>query len=324
MRNKLSILSQPIQKGGVDTLNLPRNSVHDAYILKFNVTVNNGTSAAITPTAREILEAIAEIKLVTDSTRVHYAMNGHDLALLNALIQKNNTHPFIEQTLDEIAASASKEYSFSLYLDEGDIIAVAHTNVELTVKFADKTAQALDVASAKCYVTLKETIYSTAELQAIYGKNFELVAEPKVYAQTATCNANTEFVGFYDLPTGTLLRKAVLEISGSDFPQQVGILRTVPDRIELNKEDFETHIELDQIIYGTELPVDRENHVATYVMDFGSQWQANGKGKNGWSYAKGDIQLAAKTTAELSVRYISLESMVNTAVYDQAVAFTEY
>lgn len=59
-------------------------------------------------------------------------------------------------------------------------------------------------------------------------------------------------------------------------------------------------------------------------MDFSTQWQANGKGKNGWSYAKGDIQLAAKTNAELSVRYISLESMVNTAVYDQAVPFTEY
>ena len=158
----------------------------------------------------------------------------------------------------------------------------------------------------------------------MYGKDFELVAEPKVYALTAKCLANSEFTGFMDLPTGTLLRKAILEISGSDFPQQMGILRTVPDRIELNKEDFETHLELDQIIYGTELPVDRTNHVATYVMDYGSQWQANGKGKNGWSYAKGDVQLAAKTNAELSVRYISLESMVNIAVYNKAVPFTEY
>lgn len=328
MRNKLSVFSQPITKGGVDTLNLPRNSVHDAYILRFNINVKNGTTGSITPTPKDILDAITEIRVVTDSTRVHYDITGHDLALLNSLIQVNSTEPFIDKTLSAIAANGTDNYEFCLYLDEGDIIATAHTNVELTVKFAGTTTKGLTVTGAECLLTIKESLYSQAELLAKYGEGLARAAEPKVYVQTAKCNGNTEFSGFFDLPTGTLLRKALLLITNSTgtLPDQIGILRTNPDRVELNKEDFKTHIELDQIIYRTKLPY---KHVAgtslsaAYVIDYGTQWQSNGIGKNGWSFAKGDIQLAAKTTADQNVRYISIESMVNTSVYPAAL-FTEY
>lgn len=323
MRNKLSVISQQIKLDGVDTLNLPRNSVHDAYILRFNIKTHATAAATVTP--REVLEAISEIRLVTDSTRVHYALNGHDLALLNARIQVNSTAPFIDSEPVSMQADDTHDYDFSLYLDEGDILAVLHTNVELTVKFAHQVKANVEVLDANAKITIKESIYSTQELASVFGKDFENVAEPKVYSQTASCNANSEFTGFFDLPTGTLLRGAMLFVqSAGAFPDQMGILRTVPDRIELNKEDFETHLELDQIIYKTVLPVDRTNHTAAYVMDFGTQWQANNLGKNAWSYAKGDVQLAAKTSAALNIRYISLESMVNTAVYDKTVSFTEY
>ena len=327
MRNKLSVFSQPISKGGVDTLNLPRNSVHDAYILRFNIRVHNGKTESITPTPKDILDAIAEIRLVTDSTRVHYDITGHDLAILNALMQKNNTHPFIDQTLDAVAANADKEYEFCLYLDEGDIIATAHTNVELTVHFKDESSMGLTVTSAQCLLTIKESLMSQAELVAKYGEGLKNAAEPKVYIQTTKCNGNTEFSGFFDLPTGTLLRKGILYITNNGkLPDQIGILRTNPDRVELNKEDFLTHIELDQIIYGTELPykyVKDSELAAVYVIDYGTQWQSNGIGKNGWSFAKGDIMLAAKTPADMNVRYLSIESMVNTSVYP-ANLFTEY
>lgn len=328
MRNKLSVFSQPITKGGVDTLNLPRNSVHDAYILRFTVGVSNGTSASITPTPKDILDAIGEIRLVTDSTRVHYDITGHDLALLNALMQVNSTDPFIDQTLDAVAAGETANYEFCLYLDEGDIIATAHSNVELTVKFGDKTNMGLTITRAECLLTIKESLYSAQELVAKYGEGLATAAEPKVYVQTAKCGANTEFSGFFDLPTGTLLRKAMLYVTNSTgkLPEQIGILRTNPDRVELNKEDFKTHIELDQIIYRTKLPyefVEDSKLAAAYVIDYGTQWQSNGIGKNGWSYAKGDIMLAAKTPVDINVRYISIESMVNTAVYPPTL-FTEY
>lgn len=319
-RNKQSVISQKISKGGVDTLNLPRSSVHDAYMLRFNITVTNSTGSSVTPTAKEILNAIDAVRLVTDSTRVHYDLTGHDIALLNVPLQKYGTNPFLFQTLQAISNSGTASYEFVLYLDQGDILACAHTNVELTILFKDSTAQSLTVSTASCTVTIKETIYSDAELKSVYGENLELAAEPKCYAQTATCASNTEFVGFHDLPTGTLLRGCTLLITNTSgtIPDTVGILRTTPDRIELNKEDFKTHLELDEILMGTPTVnnvVSGTSIECMYNIDFGTQWQSNGIGKDGWSFAKGDVQLAMKTSAAQTVRFISKESMVNTTAY---------
>ena len=326
-RNKETTLSQKIIMGSVGTLNLPRNSVHDAYILRFDMKIANASSSAYTIDIRKVLESIEEIKLVTDSIRVHYALNGYDLALLNAKIQKVQTNDILTREDVTIAAGKSADYTFCLYLDEGDIVAVAHNNVELSVSFnGEGLGDDITIASASCTVTLKETIYSSAQLTELYGESWEMIVEPKVYALTWTCAGNTEFTGFGDLPTGTLLRGAIIEFKPSDatstdkgtYPKQVGILRTVPDRVELGKVDWETHRMEDEIIYQTVFPE------GIFIYDYGTQWQSNKIGKDAWSYAKSDIQLAALSTVEQKVRYISLESLVNTTLYSQNFAFTTY
>lgn len=319
-RNKLSVISQKISKGGVDTLNLPRSSVHDAYMLKFNIAISNSSGSSVTPTPEEILGVIDSVRLVTDSTRVHYDLTGMDIALMNVPLQKSGTSAFLFSTLSAVADSGTASYEFVLYLDQGDILACAHTNVELSVIFKDAVKTGVSVTSASCTVTIRETIYSDAELKAIYGEGLVNAAEPKCYAKTETCSANTEFIGFADIPTGTLLKGVTLLISNTSgtLPDTVGILRNTPDRIELNKEDFATHMELDEILMGTQTYY---KHTAgsllsaMYNIDFGTQWQNNGLGKDGWSFAKGDVTFAMKTSAQQTVRIISKESMVNTTAY---------
>jgi len=326
-RNKESTLSQKLVMGSVETLNLPRNSVHDAYILKFDLDISNAGSTEYTVNIRKVLESIEEIRLVTDSIRVHYAVNGYDLALLNAKIQPVQTNDILTREDVKIPAGSHAHYVFNLYLDEGDIIAVAHNNVELSVHWnGEALGTNLTIAAATCEITLMETIYSAAQLQALYGESWENIVEPKVYALTCNAPGNTEFTGELDLPTGTLLRGAIIEFTPSDatetnpgtYPKQVGILRTVPDRVELGKVDWESHRMKDEIIYKTVFPK------GVFIYDYGKQWQSNGIGKDGWSYAKGDIQLATLNTVQQKIRYISLESLVNTSIYAANFAFTTY
>ncbi|MBO5003357.1 hypothetical protein J6C36_03725 [Methanocorpusculaceae archaeon] len=320
-RNKVSTIAQPISMS-MSTLNLPRNSVHDAYILKFNLTVANNSSAPYTPEIKNVLKkAITDIRLVTDSIRVHYALNGYDLALLNSRVQKTQANDTLGMTFEEIPAGEHVDLTFALYLDEGDIVAPAHNNVELSIQFGGEIDKDIIVATANCVITLKETIYSGAQLESLYGESWERVVEPKVYALTDECAGNTEFSGFMEIPNGTLLRGAVVDFTPADgetYPELIGLLRTVPDRVELGKEDWFTHRAIDEIIYETTFPK------GCVIYDFGTQWQSNRVGKDGWSFAKGDIELAAKSEVKQAIRYISLESLVNIPLYKQMYAFTTY
>jgi len=312
-RRKYSILSQTITDS-VHVANLPRTSIHDGYALKISMRLTNTSGASATPMIADILSAITEISLVSDSVRNHYALNGLDLARLNYRVDRVNK--VLDMTYSALANDAYVDTAFVLYLDEGEILAIAHTNLELKVLFGSTAGTGIDISNAKCEIELIEEICSEAELKARYGEKYEKLAEPKVYALSATCDANTEFTGFLDLPTGTLLKGAMLTFSAD--PSMFGLLRTVPDRVELMKQDWTIARWLDELIYGTTLPV----HVVN--MDFGVQWQANGVGKDGWTYSKGDIQLAAKTSSSTTVRYVSIEQIVDIDLYKKTYAFTTY
>ncbi|WP_319377769.1 hypothetical protein [uncultured Methanocorpusculum sp.] len=312
-RRKYSILSQAITDS-VHVANLPRTSIHDGYALKFSMRLTNTSGSSATPLITDILNAITEISLVSDSVRNHYSLNGLDLARLNYRIDKVNK--VLDMTYSALADDAYVDTSFVLYLDEGEILAVAYTNLELKVLFGSTAGTGIDISNAKCEIGLIEEIYSEAELKARYGERYEKLAEPKVYALSATCDANTEFSGFLDIPTGTLLKGAMLTFTTD--PSLFGILRTVPDRVELMKQDWTVARAIDELIYGTSIPT----HIVT--MDFGVQWQANGIGKDGWSYSKGDIQLAAKTSSSTTVRYVSIEQIVDIDLYKKTYAFTTY
>jgi len=326
-RNKLTVIDQKLSLGSTTSIILPRNSIHDAYMLRFSITVKNGTASSITATVADVLKAITEIKVVTDAVREHYVLNGLDSAWLTTLKHKSHENSVLNIADEAIAANGTKTYNFTLVLDEGDIVAVAHTSVALSVNWATTTALGLTVQSAECQVTIKETIVSTADLAEMFNAPAEegfsdliKVIEPKVCAYTINANTCTEFTGVFDIPTNTLIRGAVIHFTGTGgtMPDQVGLLRNTPDRVELGKEDFNVRRDLDEMILQTKLPA------GLMVYDFGTQWQTNGFGKDGWSFAKHDIEFAIKSTVSQIIRYISLESLVSAAYWKKHMNFTQY
>ncbi|WP_067047583.1 hypothetical protein [Methanofollis ethanolicus] len=305
-RIKLNTLSEKINKS-VPAIQLPRTSIHDAYCLDFKITIQNAGTAAATPAIADVLAAVDQIVLTSDSTRVHYSLNGLDVARRNALFGASDVDKVIEKTLSSIAASASADVEFTLFLDEGDIVAVAHDSLELKVTFGSTAGTNLNVTAADVTTTIVEKIPTGTELIQMYGQNFEYVAEPKVYAITTTIPANTEFTGVLDLPTGTLLTGAMLYFSAA--PQQVGILQTVPDRSELIKINWRTMRAIDERKYKTAMPA------GMVTLEYGVQWYDNGLGVPAWTYNKGDRQVGVKSPAQTTLRYVSFERMVDTATY---------
>lgn len=326
MRVKYTTIAQVIDEN-VNTINLPRTSIHDAYALKFTMKYLNDTGAARTPTRENLLEAIQEIVLTSDSSRIHYWVNGLQLAKLNARIHKYQCEPVLFKPTGVIANNAHFEETFVLYLDEGDIVATAHNNLELRVIFKPKTADGIRVVNASCVVTIIEQLCTQTELFAKYGNDLRGVAEPKVTVKKVTAHATTDLYPIIDIPTQTLLRGCILTFSpviapeegeGDGMPASTGILRLVPDRVELENIDWATHRAINEITYQTKFP---ENMV---LWNFGTQWQSNGVGKDGWSFNKHDVEIAARLSRDTNVEYISLESLVDTALYSANVAFTEY
>ncbi|MDD4126880.1 MAG: hypothetical protein PHV39_04245 [Methanomicrobium sp.] len=304
-RIKENTLAEKINKS-VPAIQLPRTSIHDAYALKFKISVKNETAGAVTPTIAQVLTAIEQIVLTSDSTRVHYSLNGMDLARRNAIFGSADVEKVIEKTFSSIAAAGTADLSFVLFMDEGDILAIAHDSLELKVIFGSAVGT-LTLTAAEVTITIIEKIPSHAELVSLYGENLEYVAEPKVYAITQNIAANTEFTGVMDLPTGTLLTGAMIYFSTA--PEQVGILQTVPDRVELIKIDWDTMRAIDERKFKTDSPA------GMITLDYGSQWYDNAMGVPAWTYNKGDRQVAVKSATAGTIRYVSFERMVNTTAY---------
>lgn len=307
MRTKFNTLSEKISLS-VPAIQLPRSSIHDAYELTFSLVLSNTSGAGVTPTAAEILGAIEQVAVTSDNATVHYALSGLDIARRDACKGAGNTDTVIEKTFPEIGEGASKTVQFSLFMDEGDICAVAHNSLELKVAFNTTVKTGVTLTSATVTTTIIEKIPTAAELIAMYGENFEFLAEPKCYAMSVSIPANTEFTGALDLPTGTLLNSAMLHFSAD--PSQIGILQNVPDRAELMKIDWAAMRAIDERKYRTAMPA------GVCMLDYGTQWQSNGLGKNGWSYNKGDIQIGVKIASAATLRYVSFERVVNTAVFN--------
>lgn len=306
-RIKLNTLSEKINKS-VPAIQLPRTSIHDAYALKIALSVTNGTAGSVTPTAAEALAAVESIVLTSDSTRVHYSLNGMDLARRNAIFGNSDVDKVIEKTFSAIAADGTDTLSFVLFMDEGDILAIAHDSLELKVTFGSAVGD-LTLTAAEVTITIIEKIPTQAELVSLYGENLEYVAEPKVYAITQSISANTEFTGVLDIPTGTLLTGAMMYFTTA--PQQVGVLQTVPDRVELIKIDWDTMRSIDERKFKT------DSVTGMITLDYGSQWYDNAMGVPGWTYNKGDRQVAVKSADATTLRYVSFERMVDIAAYNK-------
>lgn len=294
-------------------IDLPRDAIIDAIFLYCKLSIKNNGASGFSGKMEDVLNCLSEIRVVSDGNNVHYALSGLDVAVMNYYVFRGKgVNP--DSTIS-IGAGATANYEFMLTLDVGDIIAIAKDSLELSVNFTNINENVV-VQDAEIIVTVAENVMDINEFKAKYGANLEFAAEPKVYAISKNFSASNELVEVMDLPTGTLLRSAFITFRGSDgarsdsVADKLGIIITTPDRRELYAIDYKTLKEYNKILCDC----DPLTGVAT--IDYGAEITNDVFGIRAWKFNKGDYQLAVKGNAG-SLRYISVEFVVNTTIFDK-------
>lgn len=286
---------------------LGNTSIHSAYMLECCVELTNESGESYTPDILDIGAAFENISVQSDNTRYHYSISGKDIIYKNAMSTKKGTPSrVIDMKPATIADEGSTETKFVLFLEEGDVIGLLHDTVTLKATVARELADGVRITGYSIKPSIIELIPSAgeaglAELAARYGEGYAGALEPKVYAVEQTCHANSEFTGFFNLPTGSLLRGAMMQWTVA--PKQLGLIATVPSRAELCRNLWLTRRAMDERMYGTEMP---EN---CNFMNFDAELTNNGLGLDGRAFNRGDYQVACRTDAETRLRYVSYEMM---------------
>lgn len=319
MYSKYRTLSQTLSL--INTrMDLPRDAVIDQLILKVGVTVANANATTdYAGTNEAILRAIQEIRVVSDGSTVHYALSGADIALLNKFNSKAGFAPALGTAIT-VGKSASATFTYYLRLDEGDILAASKDSLEMKLVVNPTIAADVTISALTCTVTLVENVLSPAEFVESYGPNLEYAAEPKVYALTVPVVASSELTNVLDLPTGSLARAGLMQfldastgLAGGKDPASIGLLNTSPDRREVLHVDWATLQQINASEYdlGT-VPA------GVAMLNYAKDVTNDGYGLRGWRFTKGDWQIAAKGSNVANLRYVCLEHVVNSGVFDAA------
>jgi hypothetical protein len=302
-------------------IDLPRDAVIDKIFVKFDGTVKNVNATTDSALKMgDILNAITDMRIVSDGNTVHYSVKASDLAILNYYDTEGVTvNPDASFTATKAASTA---FSFVLAFDQGDILAVAKESLELSINIGTISADcSIDTLNGQ--ITLQENIYTPSEFSATFGANLEAAAEPKIVALEKPYAVTQELSEFFELPTGTLSRRAFLlsmdtaNVRGNANPNKIGIIVTTPDRREIYTVDYAT---LGQI--------NRRDYLVTplsgvSVIDYGKEITNDEYGLRGWKFTKGDYQIATKSDNAGKMRYLSCEYVVNTRTFDQIRAVME-
>lgn len=286
---------------------LGNTSIHSAYTLECCVELTNESGEAYTPSILDIGAALENISVQSDNTRYHYSLSGKDIIYKNAMSTKvGSPTRVIDMQPATIADEGSTETKFVLFLEEGDVIGLIHDSVTLKASVARELADGVRITGYSIKPGIIELVPSSgeaglAELAARYGAGYAGALEPKCYAVEQTCQANTEFTGFFNLPTGALLRGAMMQWSVA--PRQLGLIATVPSRAELCRTHWNTRRAMDERMYGTEMPQNCN------YFNFDSELTNNGLGLDGRAFNRGDYQIACRADAETRLRYVSYEMM---------------
>jgi len=318
MYSKKRTLSQKINLTN-RKLDLPRDAVIDAILLKCSITLNNTDGAnPFNGTMQDVLDVIKEIRVVSDGNNIHYSLSGTDVALINYF--ENQGKAVNPDTAISINAGATSTFDFLLMLDAGDILALTKDSLELSVEFKDyaDANSVVSVKDAQIKITIEENVFTVAEFASTYGANLEFAAEPKIYAREKKFSASNELVEVMELPVGTLLRRAYITFRDSttdarsdSLVDKYGLIITTPDRRELYAIDYATAREYQKLMFLADPPT------GAIVLDYGAEITNDTYGIRAWKFNKGDYQLAVKANAEGVLRYISHEYVVNTKVMDQ-------
>ncbi|RXE56407.1 hypothetical protein ABH15_10000 [Methanoculleus taiwanensis] len=318
MYSKIRTLSDTLTLNKT-SVNLPKDAVIDALILKVSLTIANAFGGAYSGTGLDILKALQEVRVISDGSTVHYALNGKDIAILNAFDGLYGGAAVAADTVS-VNDSASTTETYTLILNEGDILAVTKDSLELKAVFDTTITTGVTVSAATITVSISENVYTPEEFVAKYGANLEAAAEPKVYALVSSVAANTELSGVLDLPTGTLHRRGVMTFTdasgvyGSAEPSNVGLVVTSPDRRELLNVDWATLRGIGNFKYC----VAGAAPAGCAIFNYAQEVSADGYGLRGWRWTKGDYQFSVKTANAGTLRYISCEHVVNARAFEAA------
>ncbi|WP_202320202.1 hypothetical protein [Archaeoglobus neptunius] len=134
MYSKKRTLSQKITLTN-RKIDLPRDAVIDAILLYCKLTLKNDGANAFSGKMRDVLDALKEVRVVSDGNNIHYSLSGSDIAVINYY---DNQGKAVNVDADvSIDAGATKEFDFLLILDAGDILALTKDSLELSVDFKD-------------------------------------------------------------------------------------------------------------------------------------------------------------------------------------------
>ena len=310
MYSRKRTLSQKITYAN-KTIDLPRDAVIDAILLRCSITLVNKAATNFTGTYEDVLKSIKEVRVISDGNNVHYALSGLDIAIMNYYdtAGKGGINP---DTAISIGANASATFEFLLTLDAGDIIALEKDSLKLTVEFETSIAANITLDTNKSFVeiTLDEDLYAQDEEIEVFG-------EPKVYAIEKSFATLNEFADMLELPVNTLLHRAILvfkNMSGArsdSVCEKYGIIQTSPERVELYNISYQTAVMIDKQEYNVDSPI-----TGVSILDYGMEITKDGLGLRAWRVNKGDLQLALKTSTDGKIRYISHEYVVDEDVMD--------
>ncbi|NJE01838.1 hypothetical protein [Thermococcus sp. JdF3] len=291
----------------VKSIDVPRNGVIDSIALLAKITLSNGGAADANVSMEDVLKAINEIRVVSNGNVVHYALRGTDIAYLNVY----DTHGKALSLTDTVTvpAGGTKDVSFLIMLDAGQIHALLKDQLQIKVDWNTSITTDVSVSDASIKVTLDKEVYESAEEYVMaysageYGEVF--IEEPKVYAIEKAFNALGELTEVFELPVGSVLKRALLVFyddtgARADIVDKYALVRTRPARIQLFKIDYPTSRELDKVQY--KLP-----SVPTGMTMFDYDREVVIGGFDLREEASGTFKIALKTTASGKVRYISHE-----------------
>lgn len=300
------------------SIDIPRDAVVDQIVAKFAIKVKNAGTGTYNGVAESLLRAIQEIRVISDGSTVHYAVSAADAAILNAYNSKNGFAPDLEEAIS-LTSAEEKTFTYTVRLDEGDILAASKNSLEMKIVVNPTITADVSITALTGTVSIVENVMTPAEMLNTYGPTLEYRAEPKVYCLSAGVTASSEITSVLDLPTGALGRAGVLQfmtggLAGGADPSKVGLIVTSPDRRELLNIDWATL----RALNASEYDLGGAAPGGVVLINYAKDVTADGYGLRGWRYTKGDYQVVAKTDAPATLRYICLEHVVNTGVFDQA------
>lgn len=287
-----------------NTVSLPRNGVIDRISLLFNITLSNAGASAVDVSMEDILKAIEEIRVNADANDVKYGLSGLDVAIMNYYDSASKAIKLSDTV--SVPASGTASVSFLLFLDAGEIHAVAKESLDLLVRFNTSVATDITISDATVTITLDKKVFSDAEEWYSYYDG--VFVEPKVWTKRASFNASTELEEILNLPTGAVAWRGFItafDATGAraDIIDKYAIMQTKPQRIELMKVDWKTGQELDKVEYNLDAVLTGVN-----VVDYDKELVDGGL--NLTEAEIGTFKLALKASADGTVRYISHELVV--------------